>query len=70
VTARVSCWTSSTKYCKRGEKFIFDFENYFAPEWAVKSFSLENKDVKAKLLVDKSGHAALVKLIVDGSPWP
>jgi len=71
VTAKVSCWTYSTKDCRRGEKFIFDFENYFVPDWAVKEwFSLKDKDVKAKLLVDKSGHAVLVKLIVDGSPWP
>jgi len=71
VTAKVSCWTSSTKDCRHGEKFIFDFENYFVPDWAIKEwFSLESRDVKAKLLVDKSGHAALVKLIVNGSPWP
>jgi len=71
VTAKVSCWTYSTKDCRRGKKFIFDFENYFVPDWAVKEwFSLKDKDVKAKLLVDKSGHAVLVKLIVNGSPWP
>jgi len=70
VTAKVSCRSSTTKKCLYNITFIFDFENYFVPEWAVKSFSLENKDVKAKLLLDKSGHAALVKLIVNGSPWP
>jgi uncharacterized membrane-anchored protein len=70
VTAQVSCRSSTTKKCLYNITFIFDFENYFAPEWAVKSFSLENKDVKAKLVVNKSGHAALVKLIVNGSPWP
>jgi len=71
VTAKVDCAAFSTKDCWHGEKFIFDFENYFVPDWAIKEwFSLESRDVKAKLLVDKSGHAALVKLIVNGSPWP
>ena len=70
VTAKVRCRSLNTKKCQPSIEFIFDFENYFAPEWAVKSFKLEQKDVKAKLLVNKSGHAALVKLIVDGSPWP
>ena len=71
VTAKVSFSRFSSKDCLRFSKLIFDFENYFVPDWAIKEwFSLESRDVKAKLLVDKSGHAALVKLIVNGSPWP
>jgi hypothetical protein len=71
VTAKISCSGPSLKNCWDSVKLIFDFENYFVPNWAIKEwFSLENKDVKAKLLVDKSGHAALVKLIVNGFPWP
>ncbi len=48
----------------------YGIEEYFIPENAGRNFSFFNKEIFAKVAIDKDGNAVLKQIYVDGKLWP
>ncbi len=48
----------------------YGVEEYFIPENTGRDFSFVNKEIFAKVAIDKDGNAVLKQVYVDGKPWP
>lgn len=49
---------------------VYGIEEYFIPEGVGRNFNFWDKEMSAKVMVDKNGNAVLKQLFVDGRLWP
>jgi len=61
--------TVSTVYTNRIH-IIYGIEDYFIPEGTGQNFTFWNKEVAAKVSIDKNGNAVLKQIYINDKPWP